>query len=70
MNSTKKKVCLSKHCIGASNRIFEYMDDEIDPCDDFNKFACGGFEKKSIIPDDQSSEWVSFYISAQLCTAS
>ena len=55
MNSTKKKVCLSKHCIGASNRIFEYMDDEIDPCDDFNKFACGGFEKKSIIPDDQSS---------------
>ena len=54
MNSTKKKVCLSKHCIGASHRIFEYIDDEIDPCEDFNKFACGGFDKKTIIPDDKS----------------
>ena len=53
MNSTKKKVCLSEHCIGASHRIFEYMDDKIDPCEDFNKFACGGFDKKTIIPDDK-----------------
>jgi predicted metalloendopeptidase len=30
------------------------MDDEIDPCEDFNKFACGGFDEKTIIPDDKS----------------
>ena len=48
----EKYVCLSKHCIAASNRIFELMDDQVDPCHDFNKFACGGFHKNTIIPDE------------------
>ena len=55
-NSSKRLVCLSKDCIAASHRIFEYMDDQVDPCEDFNKFACGGFIEKTIIPDDKGRQ--------------
>lgn len=31
------------------------MDSEVEPCDDFYDFACGGFLKSTIIPDDKTS---------------
>jgi membrane metallo-endopeptidase-like protein 1 len=31
------------------------MDPDINPCDNFYKFACGNFLKNTIIPDDQAS---------------
>ena len=37
------------------------MDPQIDPCKDFNKFACGGFSKIMTIPEDMS-HWDSFSI--------
>jgi len=49
----KRPKCLSRDCIAASHRLFEYMDDKVDPCEDFNQFACGGFIKNKIIPDDK-----------------
>ena len=30
------------------------MDPQIDPCKDFNKFACGGFSEIMTIPEDKS----------------
>lgn len=31
------------------------MDPNVEPCDDFYKFACGGFLESTIIPDDKTS---------------
>uniref|UniRef100_V9IJ66 Neprilysin n=1 Tax=Apis cerana TaxID=7461 RepID=V9IJ66_APICE len=31
------------------------MDREVEPCDDFYDFACGGFLKSTIIPDDKTT---------------
>ena len=48
-----KDICLSKHCIAASHRIFQLMNESADPCEDFSQFSCGRFFKETIIPDDK-----------------
>ncbi|XP_050738565.1 neprilysin-2-like isoform X4 [Eriocheir sinensis] len=53
--SAPPPVCLSKGCVKAAASLIESMDETVDPCDDFFKFACGGFLKKTIIPDDKTT---------------
>ncbi|KAL6626131.1 zincin [Neocallimastix sp. 'constans'] len=48
-------VCSTPECFATSERILKYMNEEVDPCDDFFEFACGNYIKTAIIPDDQSS---------------
>lgn len=35
--------------------LMKFVDQKVDPCEDFYAFACGSFEKNTIIPDDESS---------------
>lgn len=51
----QEKVCLSPGCIHTASKVLEFMDQSVDPCDDFYEFTCGNFLKKTNIPDDKSS---------------
>jgi predicted metalloendopeptidase len=39
----------------AASSILKSMDPEVEPCDDFYKFACGQFVKNTVIPDEKST---------------
>ena len=34
-SEVKKDICLSKQCIEASHRLFQLMNNSVNPCDDF-----------------------------------
>ena len=38
----------------AFSEIINKLDQSTDPCDDFYQYSCGGFLKKSYIPDDKT----------------
>jgi predicted metalloendopeptidase len=42
----------------AAHMVLENMDRSVDPCHNFYEFACGGFEKRVVIPDDKSSRYI------------
>ncbi|XP_032446493.1 neprilysin-like [Xiphophorus hellerii] len=47
-------VCTTADCTQSASRLIENMDATVDPCDNFYQYACGGWLKKSIIPEAQS----------------
>jgi len=59
-HNEEANACMSKACIEASNRLYQYMDTSADPCEDFNQFACGGFLANSVIPDNEDELSTSF----------
>ena len=41
-------------CVQTAAAIIKNMDTSVNPCQDFYKFACGGFVKRTVIPDDRT----------------
>ncbi|CAL1682614.1 unnamed protein product [Lasius platythorax] len=48
-------ICLTPGCVATASQILKNMDHNVEPCDDFYKFACGGFLGTTSIPDDKTS---------------
>ncbi|XP_012288606.1 neprilysin-2 isoform X3 [Orussus abietinus] len=48
-------VCMKPGCVHTASKILKNIDPDVEPCDDFYKFACGGFLKSTVIPDDKTS---------------
>ncbi|KAF5280973.1 hypothetical protein FQR65_LT14897 [Abscondita terminalis] len=49
------EICMTPGCVQAAAKALSYMDTTVDPCKDFYQFACGGFEKNTLIPEDKTS---------------
>lgn len=46
LNSTSSDLhdrCYSPDCLASAAKVIENMDRSVDPCEDFQKFACGGY---------------------------
>ncbi|XP_020844584.1 neprilysin isoform X2 [Phascolarctos cinereus] len=47
-------ICKSSDCIKTAARLIQNMDDTVNPCTDFFKYACGGWLKRNVIPETSS----------------
>lgn len=47
-------VCKTKGCIEVASSVLSSIDSQVKPCDDFYKYACGGWEKNTPIPPGYS----------------
>lgn len=45
--------CETPGCLSAAMRIMSYMDENIDPCENFYEFSCGNYLKNTQIPEDK-----------------
>ncbi|CAI5449952.1 unnamed protein product [Caenorhabditis angaria] len=43
-----EEVCTTQSCKQLSAKMLKYMDDSVEPCDDFYKFACGKYTKDDV----------------------
>nr|CAD7571921.1 unnamed protein product [Timema californicum] len=55
-----KSDALDRSATEAASRIFESVNKEVNPCEDFYEFACGGWIKSHPVPETQSS-WDQFW---------
>ena len=47
-------LCLSESCVLAAGDLLKQMDRNVDPCQDFYKFACGGFIADTVLPEHKT----------------
>ena len=53
-------VCLSESCVVNAADLLKQMDRKVDPCQDFYKFACGGFIANTVLPEHKTKTGFSF----------
>lgn len=47
----KSEICSSINCVRYANEILNYIDEKLNPCDDFYQFSCGNYLKSSSFYD-------------------
>ncbi|OQV17917.1 Neprilysin-11 [Hypsibius exemplaris] len=55
------KICITPSCVSAAEHLNKAMNRNINPCDDFYEFACGGWNRTEPMPDDKAT-WSVFDI--------
>lgn len=48
------KYCVTPACVTVASSILNAMDHDVDPCEDFYQYACGGWIKANPLPDGKS----------------
>lgn len=57
--NTASYPCVTRDCVFTSSDLFSFLDPNVNPCEDFYKYACGGWIKKNPLPN-QKEEWNQF----------
>lgn len=52
-NRKNSKVCTSTICAHEATIMKRYLDERIQPCENFFEFACGGFVRNTVLPEDK-----------------
>ncbi|GFR09481.1 endothelin-converting enzyme homolog [Trichonephila clavata] len=52
-HDTDKKYCTTPACVKTAATILNTLDQSVDPCEDFHRYACGGWMKSNQLPDNQ-----------------
>ncbi|XP_018592050.2 membrane metallo-endopeptidase-like 1 isoform X3 [Scleropages formosus] len=52
--SGRSNVCTTPGCVTAAARLLHNMDPGLDPCQDFYRYACGGWLERHVIPETSS----------------
>lgn len=53
IHANHSNLCMTKGCVKTSAQILDFIDDNVNPCDNFYEFACGKFLRNTFIPDDK-----------------
>ncbi|RWS00354.1 neprilysin-11-like protein, partial [Dinothrombium tinctorium] len=48
------EICSTESCKDQSESLLKEMNLNVDPCDDFYEFCCGGFKQNTVLPESKN----------------